>query len=305
MSTPKVRASFILGLAAIPIGFAAMVFALRTVLHYSPNCTETSAPDAPLGIHLDLVKAEAKNGLRDTYWYRVEINNLTCWKVSIFQAGPLFEGMVTSGRHESIGLRESFFFRVWAPDGREQVTPDDDAWLVRQFSPLFPYERSSRGRATVDESYVVLPPGGSVASGADEFSPHFPTRLPGWDQEFDYSTPEGRRLDRALTQNAAEFFEKIWRSKHLPSPPAAVPGHASFLHAASFRRPGRYKVAAVFEGNVAVSKVFPLRDRLPERLRAALEFMGEFLGVDIVPRPEGRFMRIVAQSAPVEIEVAP
>lgn len=298
MSGPKVRVSFILGLAATALGFAVGVLGLRAVLHYSPSCAESGTIDAPLAIRLDLVKAEAKKGLRDTYWYRVEFKNLTCRHLLVYRTGPLFDGMVTSGRRD----RDTLFFRVWAPDGRELTEYDNDAWLVRQFAPLIPYAPSTVQRASDDLS---LPPGASVASSTDALAPHYPERLPGWDQESDNSTPEGRALANALTQNAAEFYDKIWRSNHLPQPPAAVPGHASFLHAASFRRPGRYKIAAVFDGEIGVSKIFPLRDRLPERLRATLEFAGEFLGIDIVPRPEGHHEHVVAQTAAVEVEVAP
>ncbi|MDE2143143.1 MAG: hypothetical protein KGJ84_12105 [Elusimicrobia bacterium] len=158
-------------------------------------------------------------------------------------------------------------------------------------------------RINQEDNHLMLRPGESVATTPSALEPHFPDRLPGWDHPEDESTPEGRALSAKLKRDATRFYAGILDKKRLPPPPPAVSGFTSFAEGASLFRPGKYKIRAVFNGQIEAVSIYPYADRLPAIVRKYLRFFGSSIGVDLVPDVKAHSIRVAAESREVVLEI--
>lgn len=314
----KVRPAFVIVVAALAACLVAAPFLLRAIFALEARCSlpcrdlttkpgvnflpgeeKLSPPCAPLELKFELAQPTARVGKRYSLWYRLTLNNRSCSRLSFdlsdFQNSFVSIGRLGSGWGGRHSVDNGLFFRVWGPDGRE-ILSDPGRDFPNEYYPLIPYARDPSARPVA----TVALPGGSIRTTPSVRAPHFPDRLPGFDQIVDENKEPD--LARALTRNAEAYYGAIWRKRGSPTPPKALAGFSP-LDDIAFKTPGKYRIQAIFAAGVIAGPIRPVYDSLPVEWQGKLWYSEVLFGVRIQPDRDSTGYRVRVESEILDVEV--
>jgi|GEM_PF-6864772 len=278
---------------------------------FTPRC-------APVKIDLELARPEAKTGHRYTLWFKLRLTNVSCYKLSLINAGPLIWWFYEN----RLNVPNDFIFHVQGPDGIEvknlkhaayERLPREDVEKLRRAYPhvrlrskdtgylseygdVIPYEddlaawdrmRANPHLSMDDHAYVTLQPGQSLESTVSVFAPHT-------------EHAEIEHLSGGVGYTTAHA------PVALDGAEVPVPGYR-IMDQYIFWKPGRYTIRVAYNPSFVTGEpIYPYAERVPWQMQKLLSMLGLARGMDLSPadRDEAYF-QIHAESSTLSFEVKP
>jgi hypothetical protein len=255
-------------------------------------CSGPTCPEAHLKLELagDRVKSNDSFGL----WYRITLRNQSreTWSFESdeFRKPPQ---LALAWNHSQ---RSGLYLRVWGPDGRE-IVPGYGA-LTNPYEPLIPYRMAPEGPGN-EKGYAHLRPGEEIITTPSVLAPYCPV----------ITSVGCLMFDPAEAQKISAQVESIMKSRQrrgvAPIPPPARPGYRVLSTAYALKKPGRYRMQAVWNGPVYASPARRIHGGAAGLLAWPLQFMENLFVVKLLSREQGDARVIAAESELVGFEVTP
>jgi len=265
-----------------------LAFTLFVVAGAPEKC---QAPEAPFRLSFKLDRPTAQAGSRYPLWYRLGIKNLSCGEATAKLAALKFAGDY-----------DHLSFRVQGPSGA--IIPPDYAYPYD--GSIVPYQVDAGAEPNLKEpikpasEFFTIGPGTEVVSTPATYSPF--VHSPGHSGPELWTGHTDPKYDEIKNAESRRRAERILREmeKQKPSPP---PAGFRFIDDFVFTEPGKYKIQAIYSGEVFFSP--------PPQPFAGYPWPLNELAVDILrlfgryePR-DGQWQKVNAVSDPLEFEVRP
>lgn len=282
----------------------------------------------PLELSLEVSKPWPRINRTHTLWHKVRLTNSSCLKIPSFNVLEIRTSGFEQTTYNRLNQR-SLYFKVWNDRGQE----------ISPYTVSRPILHPSLGQRHYDDALRVWEESGLAraiqtrGSRESEFGKVYPYRLAD-DSKTDIST--GLEVNSqgftALVPGSwaasapsilAPYIEKVTlydvvdpnrggigtgtRRELIPvaAPPGAQvpPPGFQILRGYVFDKPGKYRIAAIYQQEHFVDRIYPRFQALPGRVRQLIQLL-ERSGIRMCPQQ--RFRRqISVRSAEMAFEVLP